>query len=226
MDLISEAVALGARYSYSVTTPQRLVAMARAVRTIEKAGVPGDIVECGIWKGGHLMIARKLAPTRRCWGYDTFTGMTKPTDDDRNRAGYRARDKWDHKKKIGHAWCGGAPLETVRQSFAAEGLADDDLVRFVAGDVAKTLRDPANLPETIALLRLDTDWYESTKIELEVLYPRLQPGGILIVDDYGHWLGAQKAVDEYFDRLMPKVRRQDRHEQVDYTCILMTKGVA
>ena len=54
------------------------------------------------------------------------------------------------------------------------------------------------MPERIALLRIDTDWYESTRHELVHLYPRLSPGGVLIIDDYGHWQGARKAVDEYF----------------------------
>jgi hypothetical protein len=70
---------------------------------------------------------------------------------------------------------------------------------FVEGDVSQTLQQ--TVPEKIALLRLDTDWYESTKTELEVLYPRLSVGGVCIFDDYGHWQGARRAVDEYFDGL-------------------------
>jgi hypothetical protein len=64
------------------------------------------------------------------------------------------------------------------------------------GKVEDTI--PADIPEKIALLRLDTDWYESTKHELIHLFPRLQKGGVLIIDDYGFWKGARKAVDEYF----------------------------
>jgi O-methyltransferase len=59
---------------------------------------------------------------------------------------------------------------------------------------------PASVPEQIALLRLDTDWYESTKCELEILFPRLVKGGVIIIDDYGCWQGARKAVDEYFNK--------------------------
>ena len=69
---------------------------------------------------------------------------------------------------------------------------------FIKGDVCETLKSPQNIPEKISVLRLDTDWYESTKAELEELYPKLSNGGVLIIDDYGHWQGARKAVDEYF----------------------------
>jgi len=72
-------------------------------------------------------------------------------------------------------------------------------IHLVEGDVAQTLTH--TVPETIALLRLDTDWYESTRIGLEVLYPRLAVGGVCILDDYGHWQGARKAVDDYFEAL-------------------------
>ena len=90
-------------------------------------------------------------------------------------------------------------------------------VKLIQGDVAETLLESKNLPEKIAILRLDTDWYESTRIELERLYPLLEPGGVLIIDDYGHFDGARKAVDEYF-----KAERPWMH-YVDYTCRLILK---
>ena len=62
----------------------------------------------------------------------------------------------------------------------------------------ETLNIPSNLPESISVLRLDTDWYESTRKELQILYPRLGVGGVLIIDDYGYWDGCRKAVHEYF----------------------------
>jgi hypothetical protein len=71
----------------------------------------------------------------------------------------------------------------------------EERIHFVPGRVEETL--PQNAPKDIALLRLDTDWYASTKHELQHLYPRLVPGGVLIVDDYGYWQGARQAVDEY-----------------------------
>lgn len=71
-------------------------------------------------------------------------------------------------------------------------------VILIEGDVLETLVKTQNIPGKISVLRLDTDWYESTKKELEVLYPKLAVGGVLMIDDYGYWGGAKKAVDEYF----------------------------
>jgi hypothetical protein len=90
-------------------------------------------------------------------------------------------------------------------------------VNLVKGPVESTI--PATIPDQLAILRLDTDWYESTKHELDHLYPRLVSGGILIIDDYGHWQGARQAVDEYFARqnLKPLLSR------IDYTCRIMIK---
>lgn len=83
-----------------------------------------------------------------------------------------------------------------RNNMRSTGHADDHL-RFVVGPVEETLRTE-KIPQRIALLRLDTDWYESTRVELEVLLPRLSPGGVLIIDDYNHWAGSRRAVDEHF----------------------------
>lgn len=87
-------------------------------------------------------------------------------------------------------------IHAVKDNFARFGLLDD-LIVFVQGDVATTLHGK-DVPSEISLLRLDTDFYESTLVELEILWPRLVVGGILILDDYGHWDGARRAVDEYF----------------------------
>jgi O-methyltransferase len=84
----------------------------------------------------------------------------------------------------------------VRGAVLSTGYPDER-VHLVEGRVEETL--PGGAPAEIALLRLDTDWYESTKHELEHLYPRLSPGGVLILDDYGHYEGARRAVDEYFE---------------------------
>ena len=91
-----------------------------------------------------------------------------------------------------------ASFDEVRNNMLMTGYAEE-LLHFVVGDVLTTL--PTLAPEKIALLRLDTDWYESTAHELRNLWPRLQPGGILIIDDYGWWKGARRAVDEWMKDL-------------------------
>jgi len=178
-----------ARNELTMVSEERLFATVMACRHVCQSRLPGDFVECGVWRGGNALIAAdvfsRLSPERKVYLFDTFAGMTPPTASDVSRTGMAGEE----------GWCN-ASLDEVRASFAARGLAANAV--FVAGDVGETLRDPRNLPARIGVLRLDTDWYESTKLELEVLYPLLQPGGVLMVDDYGFWQGARKAVDEYF----------------------------
>lgn len=186
---------------YTMTSEARQWSMLSAVRHVDAAGVSGDIVECGVWKGGLVMLAkagRGILPSinRNFYLFDTFAGMTRPSKDDLNPFGEPPEQDYDAQWKGDHSeWCY-ASLKEVQTNFHRTGLMDETVI-FREGDVAATLRAPP-LPESIAVLRLDTDWYESTKIELEVLYPLLSSGGILILDDYGCWLGQRKAVDEYF----------------------------
>jgi hypothetical protein len=187
---------------YSQASRARLWSLLQAMQHIARAGVEGDIVECGVWKGGNLVLcglmAKRLKLDRRIWGFDTFTGMSMPTDADVPlNGGETVHAKWQERQKTGGItdWAY-APYEEVERNFRTEvGTSNLTLVK---GKVEDTLTQGANIPDKIAILRLDTDWYESTKVELDVLYPRLQKGGVLIIDDYGHWAGAKKAVDEYF----------------------------
>lgn len=185
---------------YSMATPHRRQALINALQEIDKNKIEGDFVECGVWKGGNIILARHYSPTRVCWVYDTFNGMPAPVnevDGAWSLEKFERRAKDSYMSSVPGTWLG-IPLEEVKANIAAFGLYDENLLRFVEGPVEKTLLDPANLPDKIALLRLDTDWYASTKIELEVLYPKLAKGGILIVDDYGQWQGSRKAVNDYF----------------------------
>ena len=183
--------------------------MESALLHLDANQIDGDIVECGVWQGGHIILARMISRHRVCWLYDTFDGMTKPRRVDGRKANYR----YQSKAAAGRKWAA-ASLADVTANFISEGLFDSDLLRFVVGDVCQTLLDDKNLPDKVALLRLDTDWYESTKIELEVLFPRLAAGGVLIIDDYGHWMGARKAVDEYFGD------RTKELKPIDYTAVM------
>jgi len=197
---------------YSKGSIARLTGFADAVRMIDDNKIEGDIVECGVWAGGHIILARKLSPMRMCWLYDTFAGMTRPGQYDVKKNGATALERW---LKGDAKWIG-IPVDQVKKNMAETGTLDEAKLRFIEGPVEQTLIKPENLPDRIALLRLDTDWHDSTKIELEVLFPRLSSGGVLIVDDYGHWLGARKAVDDYFGK-----RAWD---QLDYTAVQMVKS--
>lgn len=191
---------------YTSTNMQARWAFIQAITHVERNGVPGDIVECGVWKGGNLIIAglmrKHLGFRREIWGYDTFAGMTVPGENDvKPGFGVNAREKFARLNKGDVTdWCY-VPLEEVEASYLSE-VGDLD-VRLVKGKVEETLRLEENLPEEISILRLDTDFYESTRLELEVLYPRLRPGGVMIIDDYGVWAGSRKAVDDYFGTERP-----------------------
>jgi len=183
---------------YTMTTPPRIYALARATEYVAARGLPGAIVECGVWRGGSMMavaltLARLGVTDRELYLFDTFSGMTPPTDEDVRRTGERAADLLDTEARDADVWAI-ASLDEVREAVLSVGYPAER-IHFVEGPVEETL--PAHAPEQIALLRLDTDWYTSTKHELVHLYPRLERGGILLLDDYGYWQGARQAVDEY-----------------------------
>lgn len=187
---------------YTMTTPERIASLCNAVNYLVKNKVEGDIVECGVWRGGSTMAAidtliKAGDTSREIYLYDTFEGMSEPTEADKVFTGTTAGELMDttEKEDPTSVWCYSA-IEEVQQNVGSLKYPTTKL-HYVKGKVEDTI--PDTLPGKIALLRLDTDWYESTAHELEHLYPLLVPGGVIIIDDYGHWEGARKAVDEYID---------------------------
>jgi hypothetical protein len=185
---------------YTMTSELRLVALCDAVRHVVQNRIAGDIVECGVWRGGSMMaVARTLLElgdtSRHLYLFDTYDGMTEPGDADVSISGESAAALMRSNRKADptSVWCY-SPLAEVEAVMRSVGYPAER-IHFIEGRVEETL--PRRAPEHIALLRLDTDWYESTRHELVHLYPRLNVGGVLIVDDYGHWKGARRAVDEY-----------------------------
>jgi O-methyltransferase len=188
--------------SYTMTTYWRLHALINAVDFVVKHDIPGDIVECGVWKGGSMMAVAKTLLAhdkgdRTLWLYDTYGGMPAPIDKDIARDGRPAAEKFEKVAidENSSEWCY-ASLDDVKKAVLSTGY-DASRIHFIPGKVEDTI--PEHIPERISLLRLDTDWYESTKHELVHMYDRLTPGGILILDDYGAWQGARAAVDEYIE---------------------------
>jgi len=172
----------------------------QAAEYVVGARIPGDVVECGVWRGGSaMMLAGALLDagdtSRTIWLYDTFTGMSEPTEHDVKTDGLHAQGKWQARRRDDGLvdWCL-APLSEVRENVRSSGYPASR-VRFVEGRVEDTI--PGEMPDEIAILRLDTDWYSSTKHELHHLLPRVSRGGVLLIDDYGEWQGARQAVDEY-----------------------------
>jgi hypothetical protein len=189
---------------YTLTSCERIASFVDAVRYVMNSGISGAIVECGVWRGGSMMAAASAllerAEHRDLYLFDTFAGMTAPTERDLDYRGAPAEDTYRKSLAGDHSeWCH-ATLEDVSANLLSTGYPAEKC-HFVKGDVLQTI--PGGAPAEIAVLRLDTDWYESTRHELEHLFPRLKPGGILIVDDYGHWDGCRQAVDEYFAQQRP-----------------------
>lgn len=185
---------------FTMTSKERMAALEQAVRHIHVHGVAGAVVECGVGLGGSTMAAatvlKELGDTDRdLYLFDTYAGMSEPTEEDVSVLGKQARVQYArHLQDDGSCNWIAYGMAQVEATMARTGYPTARL-HFVEGMVEQTL--PATDTGPIALLRLDTDWYESTKAEMEQLFPRLTPGGVMIVDDYNRWLGSRKAVDEY-----------------------------
>jgi len=206
---------------YSLTGYLRMYVVTEAIRKVLNDGLEGDFVECGVWKGGNLILMEKLRGfyklNKKIYGYDTFDGMSEPTELDEDFNNNKAKSlmlKSKKEKGINNIHCF-ATIEDVKSNIISN--CDEKNISLIKGPVEETLLIEENLPKKISVLRLDTDFYESTKIELDILFPLLVKGGILIIDDYGHWKGAKKAVDEYF--------ADNKHwlHFVDYTCRYLIK---
>ena len=139
-------------------------------------------------------LLQKNDASRDLYLFDTFQGMTDPTAKDVDYSGMSASQVLIEDPGFK---CANAPLEEVKRLLYATGYPNER-IHFIPGRVEDTI--PASAPASIALLRLDTDWYESTRHELIHLFPRLSTGGVLLIDDYGHWQGSRLACDEYFEQ--------------------------
>ena len=207
---------------YTMTSPERMYSLYNSMKYIIDNKIEGDLVECGVWKGGSsmlmaLMLKKYGITNKKIHLYDTFEGMSEPSSIDKTIKGVNASTLLEKEKKENENsfWCY-SPIEEVKNTLFSTGYPQENLI-FVKGKVEDTLR--VHVPGKISVLRLDTDWYESTKIELQILYPLLSEKGVLIIDDFGYWEGAQKAVIEYFTQ-------NDNHQflhRIDYTGRLIIK---
>ncbi len=230
MELIAKQVAFGnlepefhSLYErvkpYTMTSIEALYALYSAIKYLHRSSISGDIVECGVWRGGSMMMAALTLLTlgdtgRRLVLFDTFAGHPRPDPDRDSKANY---DEWARRRRTEQSsdWAY-ASIEEVRANIESTGYPMARVV-LIKGVVEETI--VPNAPEVIALLRLDTDWYRPTVHELEQLYPRLTNRGVLIIDDYGAMPGVKQAVDEYFEgkRDAPLLNR------IDFTVRLAVK---
>jgi O-methyltransferase len=193
-------------------------ALFQAVKYISQNHISGDMVECGVWRGGSMMlIAYALQhfgdKTRQLYLYDTFAGMTEPSDIDIDFDNVAYRPRWIQITGLGGRMGFGDTLDGVKANLRLTGYPERQM-HFISGDVLQTI--PATLPSRIALLRLDTDWYKSTLHELEHLYDLIVPNGVLIIDDYGWCRGSRYATDEFFNRrrFKPMMHRIDQGPRI------------
>ena len=182
---------------FTMTSRKKMERLYEAVIYINEKNIAGSFVECGVFKGGSVMnmalTQLKYPKLVHIYLYDTFEGMTPEGEFDITHQDIPASKILKNKSKLCIA-----DLDQVKQNLKLTSYPQE-FFHFHKGDVALTLKE--QVPQKIALLRLDTDWYESTKLELEVLYSKLVKGGILILDDYGYWKGARKAADDFFSSL-------------------------
>lgn len=206
---------------FTMTSPERLISLIYSIEYIHKNKIIGDFVECGVWKGGSVMamilkLQKLEVENRKIWLYDTFEGMTAPQQEDQKYDGTSASQLLEEDiERKSNVWAV-SHLEEVIKNISSLSYPNN-LINYVKGPVEKTLKK--EVPDKISLLRLDTDWYESTKVELDILFPKLVNGGVLIIDDYGHWKGCRKAVDEYFSN----IDKPFFLHRIDYTGRILVK---
>jgi len=202
------------RGALTMVSRERMYATMISCKYVVENSIPGDFVECGVWRGGNAILAAGIfklyGSDKRVWLFDTFEGFNdagiKPDERDEITT-----ERMDEVQKLYYnpESCGNS-IDDVRANFDKFGLLSDN-IRFIKGDVLETLISP-DTPHEISVLRLDTDLYESTLTELDIFYPRVAVGGILMIDDYGDCVGARKAVETYFsDKTRPPL------QYIDYT---------
>lgn len=178
---------------------KRIHSFNRYVEVVVSNNVSGDFVECGTWKGGvaalmlHHIVDSKQS--RKLYIYDTFMGMPSPGENDHPDAFKFYEDKKDGEFSD---WCR-AGVDVVEETLAAVTPDYSKHCVIVPGLVENTL--DVTTPSSIAICRLDTDWYSSTKKEIETLYPKVSRGGFIVVDDYSDWPGCKQAIDEFLSNL-------------------------
>jgi O-methyltransferase len=185
---------------FTMLSYPRLSKLFELISELNRRGISGDVVECGVYNGGSAGVLSAIAQNRKrnIWLFDSFEGLPEPTiEDGELAASYVGGRPRGELRAIGQ--CVGSESKTRELLFNRLGV-DSQRVHIIKGWFQNTLPDFKKKVGAIALLHLDGDWYESTKVCLENLYPKVIRGGYIVLDDYGCWEGCRKAVDEYFKK--------------------------
>lgn len=204
---------------YTIVGEDRLNQLLKGIEYVEFNNIPGDYIEIGVLRGGCIiaMILKliQLGKKRKIHLYDTFSGMTAPTEHDVDYQGNPGIDVCGLPNLLCSLENVKSNIDNVLKNYGYPS----ELIEYHVGDICKTPIE--KIPKQIALLRLDTDFYESTKFELDYFEPNLSENngkhGMVIIDDYGHWNGCRKAVDEFLLKNNRIIRK------IDYTGIYFTK---
>lgn len=187
-------------YPYTMVGFKRLSNVYELAKDIEKNKISGAFVECGVWKGGCIaamaFVASKASSQRKIWLFDSFEGLPEPTEKDGFEAKNYSGDKSSGKLETINKCVG--LVEDVNKIFFDVLRIKPENVVIKKGWFQDTFPIEKNKIGPISILRLDGDWYESTKCCLANLYDIVIPGGYIIMDDYGHWEGARRAAEEFF----------------------------
>jgi O-methyltransferase len=170
------------REDFTMISSRRGRSLHRLARTCERDGIPGVIVDCGTFNGGSATMMSTGAPTREVWGFDSFEGLPTPGEHDPERA-----VSWEGELKASEA--------KVREAFAR--FANPERLHVVKGWFEDTFPQAVDKIDRVALLHADGDWYDSVLLTLETFYPKVSPGGFVVIDDYRDWEGAKTAADEF-----------------------------
>jgi hypothetical protein len=199
LPVLPRAAAMFRAKRYTMTSPIRCCRLWDSCKQVLDGNIPGCFVECGVWKGGSsammALAVKNAGQKRHLHLFDSFEGLPEPTEKDGEQAAIYSGGRNQGKlATVNQCWAG---LDEVRHLILDEIKVPEELAHFHVGWFQNTIPVDAGQLGLIALLRLDGDWYDSTKICLEHLYPLLSPGGIIILDDYYYWEGCRKATDEY-----------------------------
>lgn len=196
---VGRAHALFRARRHTMTSAERCRSLWDLCQGVIRRGVPGCFVECGVWRGGSAIVMgralQRSKEARLLHLFDSFQGLPEPEEKDGHEAVVYSEGKRGG-KLVPVAKCD-ASLDLVKDILFNQAGLDAARVRFHVGWFQDTVPAAGPTLGPIGVLRLDGDWYASTWVCLEHLYPLLSPGGVLILDDYYFWEGSQKATDEY-----------------------------
>ena len=208
-------------FSNTMTSLERISALRSVCEYVSQTQMEGALVECGVWRGGSTIVAattfQRTGRTRLIEVFDTFTGMTEPGVNDIDWTGRSAKSRLnDDPHRRSNVWA--VASRDVFEENIAQINYPKELLNVFEGDIRQLVNEWH--PKPIAVLRLDTDWYETTKLELSTFWEYITPGGFVIIDDYGYWQGARQATDEFLATLT----RVPLAIRIDYSGVLLMKS--